>query len=380
MTKKDFRGITLLILMVINLVACSTGPASTTGGLADKADKNDKCGDGACQGPENVNNCPQDCPQPDEAGIAELDQSEIREDMQDRPLYLGIMVHLEGWDQELENKDMFDHHIRLMREYADLFEKHNAKLTWETIDIALASATWGENILLEMESRGHHSGVHADLGGSKDYDCSQFSTQLRELKEDLETLGVSVRHASGVVSHCDWVTAMVEADYEFTTGMVAYGVMSLPMALRPEEYRSCRNPSMCHDTFPADLADRLHPWRMQNGDNWINHHPSGQLVMLPSSEGLACYQEEFAGLTCGQDFTQSDIDLFFSELDKALALSDPNLINIYYVSWSLGKALDMDLMETWLAGIDTYVDQGLVAWKTLPEMYDVYVEWEQGHQ
>ena len=82
-------------------------------------------------------------------------------------------------------------------------------------------------------------------------------------------------------------------------------------------------------------------------------------------------------MTCGQEFTQTDIDHFFEELDRALALSDPDQINVYYVSWSLGKPLDMDLMETWLQVIDTYVQDGLVEWKTLPEMYDIYIDWEQ---
>ncbi len=35
------------------------------------------------------------------------------------------------------------------------------------------------------------------------------------------------------------------------------------------------------------------------------------------------------------------------------------------------------MLETWLQRIDTYVKAGQVEWKTLPEMYDAYVQNEQ---
>jgi len=144
--------------------------------------------------------------------------------------------------------------------------------------------------------------------------------------------------------------------------------------MRPAEFRNCQSPTACHDTFPEALEDRIHPWRMNSGLDWIAHDPSGELVMLPASHGLACFEEVAKGIGCGQDFTQEDIDLFFEELDRAIFLRDPDQVNMYYVGWSLGKPLDMDLMEEWLQRVQPYVEAGTVEWKTLGEMYDAYVQ------
>ena len=42
----------------------------------------------------------------------------------------------------------------------------------------------------------------------------------------------------------------------------------------------------------------------------------------------------------------------------------------------VGKALDAVLVEEWLQRIVPYVEAGLVEWKTLPEIYDAYIDWE----
>jgi pimeloyl-ACP methyl ester carboxylesterase len=295
-------------------------------------------------------------------------------------LYLGIMVHLEGWGDD-QNKASFERHVQLMRDYAALFEKYGAKLTWESKEVTEGILRWGDNVLLEMQRRGHGVGIHADIGGQRNYDCSRFAADLRAEREQLESLGVTVRHVSGICSHCDWVTAAADAGYLFTTGQVAYCVSSLPVEQRPEPYKTCPSPSVCHQNFPSALADRLHPWRMSNGANWTIHNPKGRLVLLPSSGGLACMQEESAssGVLPKCDFTAQDIDAFIQQLEEALSYTRPGQINIYYVSWSLGSPLDKALLEAWLQRIQPYVESGRVQWKTLPEMYDAYVRWEQSH-
>lgn len=48
------------------------------------------------------------------------------------------------------------------------------------------------------------------------------------------------------------------------------------------------------------------------------------------------------------------------------------------VWWSLGEQfLDRDLLEEWLGRIQPYVQAGQVKWRTLPEMYEAYVQWER---
>jgi len=293
-------------------------------------------------------------------------------------LYLGIMVHLEGWNDD-QDQARFARHAHLMREYASLFETYGARLTWESKEVTEGALRWGDNVLIEMQQRGHGVGVHADIGGQRNYDCSRFAADLRAEKEQLESLGVTVRHVSGIVSHCDWVTAAADAGYLFTTGQVAYAVMSMPRESRPPQFRDCPGPAACHDTFPTALADRLHPWRMNSGLDWLTPSPNGRLVLIPSSGELTHMEEDATGQAPGpgEDLTQADIDYFIRELEQAIALAQPGQVNTYYVSWSLGTPLDPKMIEIWLQRIDVYVKAGQVEWKTLPEMYDAYVQNEQ---
>jgi hypothetical protein len=296
-------------------------------------------------------------------------------------LQIGVMVHLEGWGDD-NNRARFEEHAGLVREYATLFEKHGAKLTWESKELTEGSIRWDDNVLLEMQQRGHGVGVHADIGGQTTYDCARFADDLRAEKVQLESLGVVVRHVSGIVSHCDWVTTAADAGYLFTTGLVAYAVMSMPVEQRPAEYRNCKTPAACHDTFPAELADRIHPWRADDGTNWLTDDRDGRLVILPASGGLAHMDEDASGANPpggNWTYTQADLDAFFAELDAALALAKPGQVNTYYLSWSLGAQLDRELLEKWLQGIESYVQSGRVKWSSLPEMYDSYVAWEQSH-
>ena len=289
------------------------------------------------------------------------------------------MVHLEGWEDD-KNQARFQAHVAQIRNAAELFERYGGKLTLESKEVTDGILRWGDNVLLEMEQRGHGVGVHADLGGSMQDDCADLAPALRTERLQLESLGVRVRHVSGNVSHCDWIAATIDAGYSFTTGIVAYGVMSMPAANRPPEFRNCKSPAACHDLFPPELEDRLHPWRPASGSDWLTHDPNGKLVILASGQGIACAQEQ----TAGQDtrngclFEPADVQAMMGVLDQALELAAPDQVNILYFSWSLGSPLDPLVLEEWLKAVEPYVKTGRVQWKTLPEMYDAYVAWEGG--
>lgn len=328
------------------------------------------CGDDECRPPENARLCPEDCQARPRSAGGRADQGEAL-------VYLAIMVHLEGWDDHVDQAK-FEKHAELVRVYADLFEDYDARLTLESKEFTDGILKWGDNVLSEMESRGHGIGVHADIGGQRDYDCSSFVRELRREREQLESLRVQVRHVSGNTSHCDWVQATINAGYEFTTGNVAYSAMSLPVEERPADYRDCSSPAHCHQIFPESLERRLHPWRTSDGTDWLTHDPHGELVILPSSHVLPCMAEEIEGEGIrGCEFDQQDIKHFEVELQKAIALADPEQINQFYVAWSLGSPLDQDLTRLWLDTIQTYVERGEVVWASLPEVYDAYLAWER---
>jgi hypothetical protein len=294
-------------------------------------------------------------------------------------VYLGIMVHLEGW-ADGTNENAFREHAQLMRDYADLFETYGAKLTWESKELTDGCLRWGDDVLLEMQQRGHGIGLHADVGGNSNDQCSEMKDELVEMKSKLEQLGVTVRHVSGIASRCDWVGAAVDAGFSFTTGTVAYATVSLTPKLIPEQFRDCSNPAQCHQPYPTTLEERLHPWRANSGLDWIIHDPDGELVILPENGGLSSKYEQSVSeeaVQHGSEFTREDIDVFIDELETVVEIADPDQVNTYYVSWSLGSPLDKTLLEEWLQRIQPYVENGKVQWKTLPEMYDAYLQWEQ---
>jgi hypothetical protein len=296
-------------------------------------------------------------------------------------LNLGIMVHLEGWDDAREEVK-FRNHAELLREYADLFEKYGAKLTLESKEMTDGAIQWDDNVLLEMQQRGHAIGIHADVGGNSSDTARQMELKLTDMKSRLESLGVTVRHVSGICSRCDWVTAAIESGFEFVTGTVAFALASLPPQEQPITIPPDAGPAQFHEAYPFTLEGRLSSWRAENGSNWIDDNPSGDIVIIPSGGGLAYAYEESqgqTGLAGDQQFTAEDITAFEQQLKTILAYiksHESTQPYTYYLSWSFGKALDQNLMEQWLKMVDKYVDSGQVQWQTIPEMYDDYVQWE----
>jgi hypothetical protein len=50
------------------------------------------------------------------------------------------------------------------------------------------------------------------------------------------------------------------------------------------------------------------------------------------------------------------------------------------VAWSLGGELDREILEDWLTRVESHVDSGQAASKTLPEIHDVHAERENRQQ
>lgn len=319
------------------------------------------CGDDVCETIEKKN-CPEDCLI---SGITPVEPGVV---------YITMMVHLEGWENEATNRDSFERHTTVVRELATLFNEHDAKATFEAKpEFVEGCAKWGDNVLLELYNEGHGIGVHADAGGNADWQNlsqEEFTQQIAKMKTDMESvLGHEVRHVSGICSSLDWVKAAVDAGYEFTSGMVGYCAMSLPQESRPNEYKFCSSPSKCHGEIPVELEDRVHPWKASSGQNWLEADPNGELVLLAPENVLS-------SLGDGEDseWDESDIEEYIRRLKEVITYSEQGKITTFYVGLSIGNAnLDEEMFEKWFEAIQPYVDAGQVKWKTLPEMYDAYV-------
>ena len=238
-------------------------------------------------------------------------------------LDLGIMIHIEGWTEEPSIESQFIDHAETVRNFATILEDGGLRGTFEVrTEFIQASKNWDDNVILELYERGHGIGVHADWGGNLErdnLDQELFAHKLTVLKNELEDLiGLEVRHVSGICSELDWVEAAIDVGYEFTTGGVAFCVMSMPEENRPEEFKDCENPGACHDAFPVDLEDRIHPWRVSSGDNWIENDPDGELVYFPSDNIFRGFSEEQKGDLSNIEFDEEHIYIpnFELELDN----------------------------------------------------------------
>lgn len=348
------------VLLLIILLAGCTQDTST-------------CGDGVCDRVERERGiCPEDCGQKSESAGSTV-------------LYIGFMVHLEGWNNEETNKNIFDKHAEAARALATLFEKYGAKATFEAKpEFVKGCKVWNDNVLKELHIRGHGIGVHADMGGlahKQGLTQREFTARIAEMKKEMELVtGLQIRHASGICSTLDWVKAAVDAGYEFTSGSVGYCAMSLPVDKRPVQYKDCPNPAVCHGVFPVDLKNRITPWRASTGINWLEHDPQGELVILVPSGGILHLGEE-KNTRDTDKFTEEDIDAFIQMVDDALKLAKPGRVNILYVGLSMGDpAIDENVYQKWFNALQPYIDSGQVEWKTFPEMYDLYIQWEQQTQ
>lgn len=299
-------------------------------------------------------------------------------------LYVGVMVHIEGYQNESNNKAMFDEHAAMVREYAEIFERNGARLTLEASpEFVQGCINFGDNVLAELAARGHAVGLHADLGGEPGLTQETFTSRLGQMKKQIESLGVPVRHVSGIVSPLDWVKAVGDTGFKFVDGIVEYAVKSLSPENVPAEYQqalAARSPREAHGTIPYELADRMHPWRMESGSNWLTASPSGAVVIIPGSSGVT--MNNAAEAAAGQSsttripITDEDIGAFKNQVAQALALVDPGKVNVFYQAWSVGKRQDAEMVARWASSLKQYVDSGQVQWKTIPEMYDAYVAWE----
>jgi hypothetical protein len=72
--------------------------------------------------------------------------------------------------------------------------------------------------------------------------------------------------------------------------------------------------------------------------------------------------------------------LAIEAIDNALVYATPDKTNVWYMALSADLG-DFELhpkyrglLDNWLTRIDAYVAAGKVQWKTIPEMYDAYLQ------
>lgn len=300
-------------------------------------------------------------------------------------LRLGMTVHLEeggaGW--QFFDDEMYATYTDRLRSYGATFVKHGAKLTFEPREQLVAQvAMRGDSIFDELAAMGHSFGSHAAAGAEADLTYESFVATLTDRRESLERVADSVEHVSGNCSELDWVSAVADAGFGFTTGTTVYCLLSMPPDARPPEYQDLECTSAvgeCHASYPSEISERVHPWRPFDGASWLTHNDKGPIVIIPGAGTLPCLEEEAAGTSGACTLTDGDVKLSLGEVDQAIGYVDANLVNTFYFVWSFGIDLEEASLDAWLTAIDDRVAAGTIVWNTVNEMVQAYVEWEETH-
>ncbi|MBS1249209.1 MAG: hypothetical protein MAG431_00784 [Chloroflexi bacterium] len=380
--KRKFLALTLIMLITLSL-ACSLGnlinDGEDSGSTGESAPQGEgRCGNGICGGPENPQNCPEDCPSEAQSGSPSTDDESASGDgvpstpssNNTPPLYIGVSVHLEAWKLGNEKlgyeQQVYERYVQNILAYSDLANSYDMPFTWETSNLIDPSAALEPNVLLELYQRGDGIGVHADLGEQTPYPGgeAQFTKDLRILRHRMEDLGIPVTHASGVCSTSDWVTAALDAGFEAVTGTVDYCLKSLPLDQQSAEIQECKGPALCHDPYPGQIPEMLHPWRAADGSSWTT----------PAEEGLLVFSTAGALPCSAGSGSQPQCDLQI--IEEALAARQPGEFHSFFFVWSYGSPLEEELLRNFYEGLQPYIESGDVVWKTMPELIEAYQAFE----
>lgn len=299
-------------------------------------------------------------------------------------LMLGLTLHL-------ENKTFDAAYFSSLDAFARTFEGHGGKLTFEPRDQVVTAAAGPPQLLdwRALEARGHSVGSHAGIGGTTTTPLTTFTAQARMRYQQLAPRVNRLDHVSGNCGNVDWVAGVADAGFKFTTATTVLCLYSIPSQDRPSPYQAlaCNGATdpVCHSPYPSEVTEKLHPWRVASGSNWLSDDPNGPLVVFPGSGSLPCLEEEATSTsqslpTC--TFTDEDVTRALAELDELIAHREADRLNtMYWVwgSWSLSAA-EQPVLERFLAAVDERVARGEVEWASLGAMYDAYLAWELTHR
>lgn len=288
---------------------------------------------------------------------------------------LVLTVHLEGW--RTSDEATFERYVALLRERAELFERHGARLTLESKELTTGAIRWGDDILSELRDRGHDVAIHADVGGNPalPYSTEAMTADLVAKRAELARLGLQARHVSGICTPQDWVSAVVDSGFEAVTGLVAYCLMSLPESARPSGYEHCPNAAACHASWPPDAADKLHPYRVESASTWTTPaaDDAGRLTVVPIFGGIHCLAKEAEDPDArGCELDLADVDAFEAIMVSASSLASPDRVNVVGLNWSFGEPFELEDLERLLVAADAWVARGEARWSTISEVLELY--------
>ena len=211
------------------------------------------------------------------------------------PIYICVMVHMEGGSYS--DFAYYERHVNWMRDAMDLFDDpayQGAKLTIESereFAIADDAAAGGLEFLAEVVSRGHGVGTHCDFAHLAGTDYSDYVNNLLANKTlvDFRVGSSENKGVSGAAADIDWAGAAADAGFCYVNGVVGKHYLSMDAAYLPTgwthaELNDPTNPKG-HKTAPVDLKHRIHPFVINNADDFYPDSP-GRILVFGGGLGL----------------------------------------------------------------------------------------------
>jgi hypothetical protein len=386
----------VFVLLIFSLCACNLTQKTNQSPRLDS----DLCGDGVCSGPENLQNCPQDCtgnkPLSEDPSSQTVIEGTIRPIISqpahetDAPLFMTTMTHMEGnWNDDVIEM-VFLRHVEQLRFAMDLAGEYNALLTIESEKpFARANANWNLNIMAEVRDRGFGVGTHCDIGFNEPrMSIEEFAAMFAENKAAVDAL-VGVENnlgCSGGGSVNDWALAASMAGFKYLDGIVGMHYLAMPIQNRPsmewtDEF--IRN-SHFHLNAPVDLDQRIYLFEVANAldfspdENSIIVISSGELGLISA---MAERGREFGGSEPLHDdeypFDQSDIDALVGIIREVDRNRDRTRIAklCTYLPASIYVEENESILRYLFEQMRNLVDEGVISWATQRKVYEAYISW-----
>lgn len=279
------------------------------------------------------------------------------------PLLLGLSIHVEGFTDEVIDRDRFDRHVGAITSFAEIAQDHGAIVTFEFSEVFLDAVNeWGSSVIDDLKALGQATAIHADVGGQGEPSLEEMVEDLERQRAKAEPLGVDLRHVSGVCSRGPWVEAVMAAGYQSVNGPVEYCALSLDPSVVPSDWdlEGCTTPAECHGPLQVDDELVIHPYFIDSSSDFILPKESGLVFMIGDSGSTAICKAESGEGPCVGD--SADIPLVEQTLEHYLDNRDPDRVGALSMSWSIGSIPNMRFVEDYFSVFDDAVASGQARW------------------
>ncbi len=304
------------------------------------------------------------------------------ETVQEYPLYMTTMTHMEIGHNDDENENMFWRHVEELRYGMDMADEYDAILTIESEQpFARANTLWDHNMMKEIMDRGHGVGTHCDLGPKytdNELNPMEFSKAFavnKALVDDL--IGEENNHGcSGGNGMNDWVTAAEIAGFKYIDGIVARALLPIPQENRPDptwtdEYIL----DHFHDPAPENLEDRIYLMKLKDLNDF-EHDEDGIIVISSGDMGTLASQADDGGFDDEAELTREDVDAFLEQVLEMESVRDKTRVaklNVY-LPVSIFEEENEDALRYFFSETQKLQDDGVLQWASQWDVVQVYLE------